>query len=246
MDQWRIAVLGDGGVGKTALAVQVSPPTSAEAAHARLAFRSQPRASPHSSIVHNELLRWCVYNIAHLTHMLTPSAEVRIPLCAVHSRRNCSFADRRTTPQSRTPIGNSCSWTTKCASSKSSTLPDKVCVLCGTVPSNGMTWLTLSLRGILDASRSMDPVRHMFKSLRRLLVSNVSLRLLLLCVLYCPGRARVSSSSTPLPRDPRSIASRPSARTWSASSVASPSSCSSVTRQTRVTSVRCPRRMAWR
>jgi predicted ATPase len=26
MDNWRVAVLGDGGVGKTALAVQVSPP----------------------------------------------------------------------------------------------------------------------------------------------------------------------------------------------------------------------------
>jgi GTPase SAR1 family protein len=27
MDSWRVAVLGDGGVGKTALAVQVSPPS---------------------------------------------------------------------------------------------------------------------------------------------------------------------------------------------------------------------------
>ena len=31
MDQWTVAVLGDGGVGKTALAVQVSPPESSDA-----------------------------------------------------------------------------------------------------------------------------------------------------------------------------------------------------------------------
>lgn len=49
MDRWRVAVLGDGGVGKTALAVQVS----------RLAPSSLPNSLTPAS-VHSELFRWYV------------------------------------------------------------------------------------------------------------------------------------------------------------------------------------------
>lgn len=39
MDSWRVAVLGDGGVGKTALAVQVSSPNGVRP-HLKLMFSS--------------------------------------------------------------------------------------------------------------------------------------------------------------------------------------------------------------
>jgi hypothetical protein len=47
MDSWRVAVLGDGGVGKTALAVQVSPCHNLVHTHASC-----------SLLVHPQLFRW--------------------------------------------------------------------------------------------------------------------------------------------------------------------------------------------
>jgi predicted ATPase len=47
MDSWRVAVLGDGGVGKTALAVQVSPCRHLVPIHASCFL-----------LVHSQLFRW--------------------------------------------------------------------------------------------------------------------------------------------------------------------------------------------
>jgi hypothetical protein len=52
MDHWRVAVLGDGGVGKTALAVQVSLHIIPSSTHADLLF----------VLVYSELFRWSVHS----------------------------------------------------------------------------------------------------------------------------------------------------------------------------------------
>ncbi|KAI0374420.1 hypothetical protein BV20DRAFT_961579 [Pilatotrama ljubarskyi] len=74
MDSWRVAVLGDGGVGKTALAVQVSIPAVPHAWPSEI--------EPLSPLVYAQLLCWYVFMPPSLGHALKPAP----PCCGVSQR----------------------------------------------------------------------------------------------------------------------------------------------------------------